>query len=264
LTNVRLQWDDGRKTVPFVKSDEKLPSIKAEITYTGTGRLIGRWEIVKPGEQLPDANDLLTEATLPAEARGKQRRFTQISRFNIFLPSSGRYDLPGPENWRIDKTVAGMYLLLLRIEAVNDGRNQSDLQAVGAGSAVVNSGGAAGFPMPVLRYYVNGGKITQVDATESQASGSASSTDTEVALDQPLILNWLSVEGARFYRLEIRDLQNQEVLAAILQPDMHSYRAPSWLREQVGGKTLQWRVVAVSAQGKTLNETPSLLIRFTK
>jgi hypothetical protein len=57
LTNIRLQWDNGKKTVPFVALDEKLPTIKAEITYTGTGRLVGRWEIVKPGEQLPAERD---------------------------------------------------------------------------------------------------------------------------------------------------------------------------------------------------------------
>src|ERR1700752_2557195 len=42
ITNVRLLWDGGNKTVPFVKPDEALPRITAEIFYTGSGRLVGR------------------------------------------------------------------------------------------------------------------------------------------------------------------------------------------------------------------------------
>jgi hypothetical protein len=266
LANIRLLWDDGRKTVPFVKSTEKLPTIKAEIHYTGTGRLVGRWEIMKPGEQLPDQRDLLTEATLPAEQRGTQRRFTQVSRFNVFLPPGGRFDLPGPENWRIDKTVAGMYLLLLRIEAVTDGQNKSDLPAIGAGAAVVNSGGAAGFPMPVLRYYVSaGGQVTQVDSSETEASGQLlPANDTEIAATESIAFRWPTVENAQLYRLEISDLQSHPVLSAVLRSEARNYRAPSWLREQVGGKTLQWQVIAFGADGKVLNETPRFLLRFAK
>src|SRR5205085_11889904 len=51
LVDVKLQWQNGERVVPFIKPDEKLPSITAEIRYTGTGRLQGRWEIVKPGEE---------------------------------------------------------------------------------------------------------------------------------------------------------------------------------------------------------------------
>ncbi len=57
LTGVKLNWQNGEKVVPFIKPDEKLPKITAEIRYTGTGRLKGRWEIVKPGEDLPDRRD---------------------------------------------------------------------------------------------------------------------------------------------------------------------------------------------------------------
>jgi hypothetical protein len=265
LTNIRLLWNNGRKTVPFVKADEKLPTIKSEIHYTGTGRLIGRWEIVKPGEQLPVERDLLTEATLPAEERGTQRRFTQVSRFNVFLAPGGRFDLPGPENWRIDKTIAGMYLLLLRIEAVTDGQNKSDLQAVGAGASVINSGGVAGFPTPVLRYYVNGGKVTQVDPTEDHTSALLQpATDGEVAANQPIIFSWSTVAGASLYRLEISDLQSQNILSAVLLPEVRTYRAPSWLRKQVGDRTLQWQVIAFGADGKILNETPRVILRLSK
>ena len=80
LTEVKLTWGVG-KPVLFVKSGEKLPRVAAEISYTGSGRLIGRWELVKPGEAPPESRDLLTEATLPIEERGTQKRYTQMSRF---------------------------------------------------------------------------------------------------------------------------------------------------------------------------------------
>src|ERR1051325_3644561 len=66
ITDVKLLWGVD-KPVLLVRPDEKMAPIKAEITYTGTGRLVGRWEIVKPGEELPSDRDLLTEATLPIE-----------------------------------------------------------------------------------------------------------------------------------------------------------------------------------------------------
>jgi len=75
LTAVKLQWQNGEKVVPFIKPDEKLPKISAEIRYTGTGRLKGRWEIVRPVEELPESRDLLSEAALPIEERGTQRRY---------------------------------------------------------------------------------------------------------------------------------------------------------------------------------------------
>ena len=105
INNVRLLWDGGEKTVPFIKSGEALPRITAEVFYTGSARLIGRWEIVTPGESAPEQRDLLPESSLPIEERGTRRRFTQLKRFNVFLPPVGRTIIPGPENRRMEKTV---------------------------------------------------------------------------------------------------------------------------------------------------------------
>src|SRR6185295_10768307 len=77
LTDVKLSWGVN-KPILFIKGDEKLPQPSAEITYTGTGRLKGRWELVRPGDELPSDRDLLTEATLPIEERGLQRRYTEL------------------------------------------------------------------------------------------------------------------------------------------------------------------------------------------
>ena len=89
LTNVMLSFSGVEKPILFAREGDTIPQIKAEITYTGMGRLQGRCEVVQPGEELPESSDLLTEATLPIEKRGTQRRYTQLGRFNIFLASYG-------------------------------------------------------------------------------------------------------------------------------------------------------------------------------
>src|SRR5262249_27054921 len=139
----------------------KMPTVHAEIKYTGAGTLRGRWEVVRPGDPLPEPRDLLTEASLPLEERGTQQRYSQLSRFNVFLPPGGRYVLQGPDPSRLPKSAAGQYLILLRVEASDDRENLSDLSAVGAGGGIAQGGAAAGFPMPVLRYVVGGGDNTQ-------------------------------------------------------------------------------------------------------
>ena len=66
LTEVKLSF--GVETpVLQLKQGGKMPPVKAEISYNGTGRLKGRWEVVLPGDELPEAVDLLSEASLPAE-----------------------------------------------------------------------------------------------------------------------------------------------------------------------------------------------------
>ncbi len=130
LTEVKLSWVGIDKPILFVKTTEKLPRFQAEITYTGTGRLKGRWELVKPGETLPEPRDLLTEATLPIEERGTQRRYTEISRFNVYLPPTGKTIVHAPESGRVDHSLNGLYIVLLRIEASDDGIGDTNL-AVG-------------------------------------------------------------------------------------------------------------------------------------
>jgi len=124
--------------VLFVEPGGKVPPVRAEIRYTGAGRLRGRWEVVLPGDPLPDPRDLLTEASLPIEERGVQQHYMQLSRFNVFLASGGRVVLPGPDPARIPNKAPGQYLILLRIEA--SGENDSNLAAVGAGASVVQGG----------------------------------------------------------------------------------------------------------------------------
>ena len=154
LTDVKLSFINQETQVLFAQAEKPLPPIKAEITYTGTGRLKGRWEVVLPGEELPEEKDLLTEATLPFEERATQRRYTQLSRFNQFLPPTGKVILPGPDVSRLPHNVDGTYLILLRLEASDDREADSSLTAINAGPDTVHSGAVAGFPLPVLRYVI--------------------------------------------------------------------------------------------------------------
>jgi len=260
ITNVRLLWDGGTKTVPFVKSGESLPRITVEIFYTGSGRLIGRWEIVKPGETAPAQRDLLPESSLPIEERGTHRRFTQVKRFNIFLPPTGRTTIPGPDNQRIEKTVDGMYLLLFRLESAMDGLNQSSLQVANAGQATVDSGGVAGFAMPVLRYYVGtgGAQIDEFNAVDYQL---APRDLAEVSASQSIVFTWRSVSQAKYYRLIIENAAGVEVFSAVLLRDTRSYRAPSWLLKEAATDLFRWRVLALDAKTTTLSETPIRTLR---
>lgn len=246
LTGVRLLWEDGEKIVPFIKSDEKLPKITAEIRYTGTGRLKGRWEIVKPGEQLPEQRDLLSEAALPPEERGTQRRYTLLNRFNVNLPPGGRYIMPGPENWRIDKSIEGMYLLLFRVEASDAGNSVSN-----TGTSSIPTGAVAGFSMPVLRYYVGNSSSVNI----SLITNGAASLNNDAQNLPPVILSWEEVADARLYRLEIEDLEGKKVFSAIVLSSTREYQLPSFISTLGRAKQLKWRVSAVNGKGETIEES---------
>lgn len=246
LTTVKLNWQDGEKVVPFIKPNEKLPKITAEIRYTGTGRLKGRWEIVKPGEELPDSRDLLSEAALTPEERGTQRRYTLLSRFNVNLPPGGKYVLPGPENWRIDKTIEGMYILLFRVEASDAPNSSSNI-----GGNELPTGAVAGFPMPTLRYYVGNSSNTEI----RQITKTNFEAPTEIQL-LPIILRWDFRENAKLYRVEIEDETNKKVFSAVILPTVKQYQLPSFIRQLAVSKQLKWKIVAVDENGEETEHKP--------
>jgi hypothetical protein len=113
--------------------------------YNGVGQLRGRWEVVMPGEELPSPNDLLTEATLPPEERGTQRRYAQLERFSIPLMPNGKYLLAGPDPARLPHDVEGTYYVL---PASRPRRRCRFNRAMGAGIGVLHNGAVAGFPCP--------------------------------------------------------------------------------------------------------------------
>ncbi len=250
ITDVKLVWGVN-KPVLLVKADEKLPKIEAEIKYTGTGRLKGRWELVRPGDELPEEFDLLSEAALPSSERARQRRYSQLSRFNIFLPPTGRFILPGPEAWRMPSHVDGLYLVLLRIEAAEDLQGNS----VRGQGGIQPTGGVAGFPLPVLRYYV-GGDASAPDLSNTSLTLLTPADNTTQPDNKPIVFSWSEVKDAALYRIEIEDSTGAQILSAVLLPGTTFYQAPSWLKDKLTDKKLRWRVLAFDKNSAQLAETP--------
>lgn len=261
LTDVQIKTS-SKEPILFIKAGEKFPEVIAEIQYNGTGRLKGRWEIVQPGEDLPKDEDLLTEATLPIEDRGKQRRYTQIERFNHFLPPAGKFQLKLEDTSRIPILAEGQYILLLRIEATDDKESDSNLAILGVGNGTVHSGAVASFAMPTLKFFVTG----KGDKTNWEKSALEDSLEIlTIKSNEPIIFNWKELSGAEVYQLEIFDEQSQAVFSAVLLSPVTSYRAPSWFWTRFGErKSLAWRVSAINGNGKIISRSRSQKLMFAK
>jgi hypothetical protein len=265
LTDVQLAFT-GDQSVLFVRPGQTAPSLAAEIIYTGTGRLVGRWEIVRPGEELPSETDRLTEATLPIEQRPTQRRYSQLERFNVFLPPSGHVTLRGPDPSRLPTDVDGLYLVLLRIEVSDDDAGDSNLSAVGSGTGIVHAGAVAGFPLPVLRYVVGPGTGLAESTRETNAVRLLLPRgDTTVARGVALTFGWVEAPGtgAAYHRLEIQRDDGEPVHSAIVPRGIGTYRAPPWLADKAAGQPLRWRVVALDESARERNASAWRPLRFT-
>ena len=257
LTEVEFVTD-SKEPILFLKNGEKFPRISAEIKYNGTGRLKGRWEIVQPGEEIPADNDLLTEATLPIEDRANQKRYTQIERFDHFLTPTGNFTLKLERPEKIPLSIEGQYLLLLRIEAVDDKEGDSNLQVLGVGNGTVHSGAVAGFPMPVLKFFVGGNNKS---VWENTALFLPNET-TVLTVDQPIIFSWRELPEAAMYRLEISENSKEPIFSAVLPSTQNVYRSPSWFVEKFRTKKLSWRIVALDDQGNIKSQTVGKVIKF--
>ncbi len=242
--------------VLFVQTGDRPPAVRARISYNGTGRLRGRWEVVMPGEELPSARDLLTEATLPREERGSQRRYTELGRFNVFLPPSSRpFVLTGPDPRRLPTSAEGFHYLLLRIEASDDKEGDSNLTAAGAGLGVVNAGAVAGFPLPALRYVVGGQRsATALDGTPS-ALRLLAPAEGAAAPAGAIELAWVELPQADVYRVEVEGADGARALSALVQRGIGAYRLPPLVKDRVPDGQVRWRVVAVDATGRDLQSS---------
>ena len=80
--------------------------------------------------------------------------------------------------------------------------------------------------------------------------------------DKPVDFTWTLTDNATTYRLEVEDLQGGSIVAAILMRDVSNYRAPSWLKEKVGGAAARWRVTACDQAGKQIGQTEWRSLRF--
>ena len=250
LTNVRLRVD-SESPVVFVRSGEAPPRLSAEIAYTGTGRLQGRWEVVSPGEEVPTPYDLLTEGSLPAAQRGLQRRYREIERFNVLLLPTGRFTLTGPDPARLPTSVEGSYTILLRVEASDDGLRATNTAGATADQVFVRNGAAAGFPMPTLRYIVErGGRAQRTVRLRLPASGAA------VSPDSALTLSWVDEATALRYRVEVNRLTDgRTLLSAFVAQGVGSYEVPPFVLAQATDGKVKWRVVALGADGNEIGHS---------
>lgn len=253
LLDVRLAFANERGEAPVlaVARNTPLPKFGATILYNGTGELRGRWELVLPGDVTPSEQDLLTEGTLPAEQRALQRRYTLIERFSTFLLPEGRAFIPGPDPARIQTAAEGPYQILLRIEASGDKESES---ALGNG-AVVFSGGVAGFPLPVLRFYVGSAETIAALAVRppSRIDLMLPIEGGRLSGDAATVFSWVDIEGASMYRLDV-EIAGDVVLSALVLPGTSNYAAPPWLKDSAGGKG-RWRVVGIDGSGGIVGES---------
>lgn len=249
LVDVQLAFE-VEAPVLQARPGETLPRLSAAITYTGTGRLTGRWEVVMPGQELPAREDLLTEATLPVEMRGTQRRYTELERFNVFLPPVGRTTLPGPPPSRLPTGVEGQYLVLLRVEASNDKFGDSNLANVGAGAGIAHGGAVAGFPMPVLRYVVGAGSTALSPRDPVLDDDDLSPVDgAVVSIAAPPTLRWRSIAQAAVTRIEV-EAGDDLVFDALLPAAAVEYAVPPFVLQKAVKGELRWRIVAVDVAGR--------------
>lgn len=248
LTNVRLRLA-AEMPVLFVRRGERPPPLTAEIAYTGSGTLRGRWEVVLPGDEPPTRNDLLTEGSLPPAERGLRRRYLEIERFNVLLLPTGRVTLPGPDPARLPTSVDGAYMILLRIEVSDDGFGDTRVESAG-GRMVVRNGAAAAFPMPTLRYFVGDSQTRTRVSAAVPVLLRLPLPDAFLAPDSALTLSWLSDSRAGRHRVEIeRSSDRESVLSAVIPEGVESYDVPPFVLARVSDEGVRWRVVALDAAG---------------
>jgi hypothetical protein len=250
LLNVRVAFEGERGTAAFValRRDTPPPPSYADIQYNGTGTLKGRWEVLMPGDLEPTEEDLLTEATLPVERRGLQRRYTLVERFEIFLPPTGTARLPGPDPRRLPRSTDGAYKVLLRIEASDDKEGDSNTN----GGRIAHTGGVAGFAMPVLRYFVGSGdEIERLAADAATVRLLAPAAGATAKAAEPVEFTWIAREPAPLARLDVH-AEDRRVFGAVVAGSAGRYVAPPLFATANAGKRLRWRVALLDGAGRQI------------
>ncbi len=263
LIDVKISFSGQADTTQLtvLRSGERLPRFSAEIQYNGSGQLKGRWELVRPGDSDPEVNDLLTEATLPLELRGTQKRYTTISRFSQFVMPNSTARIDGPDPALLDTRVEGPYQVLLRIEATDDKEANTE---IGSG-ALVKTGGVAGFPMPTLKYFV--GDVAAASALSASQSGAASKTldlmlplsDAIVDASRAVVFEWINAPGAVNYRIDVES--GGKTIITSTTVETRYTPPPSWIATRVQGNA-KWRVEALDRDGRVLAQ--SSIRQFTQ
>jgi hypothetical protein len=237
--------EQGKQSVYLASQGRLIPDIQAEISFNGTGRLKGRWEIVMPGDVEPSEFDLVPEANLPIEQRALQKRYTLLQRFDVFLPPKGKTTLKGPDVQLVPNQIIGPYQIILRIEATRDKEGDSN-----TGLGVSINGGVSGFSMPSLRYYV----ATEDDVLHARVDAGLSKSITlfepsnESQSSNLLRFSWLAYASAKTYKLEVKS-QDEALFRALIDGRKTYYQSPPWIAEQINTSPSQWRVAAYDIKG---------------
>ncbi len=263
LTDVALAFAVDQPLLS-VRRGDTVPTLSAKISYTGTGRLKGRWEVVLPNDERPSTTDLLTEATLPPQQRLLQKRYMELERFNVFLPPGGRYVLPGPDPSRVPTSAEGFHEILLRVEADSDRDSESNLENASAGVGVVAAGAVAGFPLPTLRYYVGSAPAELLPGATGGLALAAPANRSVVPAAEAVVFRWSPVGSAAFYRLEILGGDGALLHEAWVAAPSTFYAAPAWLASKAGDAVLRWSVTAEGASGQDLAASGVAEMRFAK
>ena len=252
------------KPLLSMKIGDVAPALSAKISYTGTGRLKGRWEVVFPNEERPSTQDLLTEATLPPDQRILQRRYTELERFNVFLPPGGRTTLAGPDPKKIPTAAEGYHEILLRIEASDDPDSISNLENASAGVGVVLGGAVAGFPLPTLRYWVGSAPAELMPGATGGLALVTPPSRAVIGAGETAAFRWTPVGSASFYRLEILGGDGALLHEAFVAAPATTYAGPAWLASKAGDAVVKWGVTALAKDGQELAASGSSELRFER
>ncbi len=252
LTEVKPYFKTGEKKVGvhLLARGEVLPAIHVDIHYNGSGRLKGRWEIVKPGDALPQQIDLLPESSLPVTQRGLQKRYAVLENIDVFLPPTGTAVISGPKVTLLPNDVIGPYQILFRVEATRDKEGNSE---TGVGTVV--SGGVAGFSMPVLRYYV----ASEDDVSETLRDAGLEKTlrllPVKARGEKELFFNWIGIKHAAYYKFELKT-DGEDTFVAIRKSGLDNYLPPPWIQKKlVSNVRSVWRVSAYNNSGKRIGRS---------
>lgn len=129
-----------------------------------------------------------------------------------------------------------------------------DLAAAGAGEGIVPTGAVAGFALPVLRYFVGTRGPTGQAGTRLRLLEPG--PEAVVSSHRPTAFSWSPIPAAALYRLEVRGTDGRPVVGAVLQAGTASYAAPPFLLAERAGQVIEWRVLALNAEGAVIETTP--------
>ena len=248
LTDMRMYFKQGgEQPIVFVKRGSALPPIEAKINFTGSGWLRGAWEIVQPGDVEPTESDLITDASLPLEQRGLQRRYTVVGSFQQYLAAVGQATLTPPDLSRFPVTVNGGYRVLLRIFAD---------PAIGAEGDARLASGSAGFALPTARYFVGSFASHGAKSTLPPMTINRPAPDHTFTAIEPVSFGWQASADAAVYLLEAVDVTGRVVAAAQVPASAvelnSAYTAPQPWRTQAAKGSTRWRVTAYGRDGEPL------------